>query len=80
MSAPPKLASFPSLTRTGFSRLEGSGFRDGEPVVEVTSCFLYRGTFIDYHHALEIVEEIPYAVDFNSRTNIAILEDKEWHE
>ncbi|KAG9047855.1 3-oxoacyl-[acyl-carrier-protein] synthase [Tulasnella sp. UAMH 9824] len=61
-------------------KVKGAVLRDGEPIIEVTSSFLYRGSFSDYQNTFEIVDEIPYAVDINSRADIAVLEDKEWYD
>lgn len=43
--------------------------------------FKVKGAVLpDGEHTFEIVDEIPYTVDINSRADIAVLEDKEWYE
>ncbi|KAG8997734.1 3-oxoacyl-[acyl-carrier-protein] synthase [Tulasnella sp. JGI-2019a] len=54
--------------------------RGGEPVIEVVSSFLYRGTFTDYPNTFEIVEEPTFAVEVASAADVAVLKSKEWFE
>ncbi|KAG9016676.1 3-oxoacyl-[acyl-carrier-protein] synthase [Tulasnella sp. 427] len=53
--------------------------RGGRPIIEVTSAFLYRSSFTGYQNTFEIAEKVPYAVDINSKAEIAVLADKEWY-
>lgn len=60
--------------------VKGTVFRNGEPVIEVTSAFLYRGRFIDFPNTFETVEESDYAVDLPTATDVGILQSKEWFQ
>ncbi|KAG8968299.1 3-oxoacyl-[acyl-carrier-protein] synthase [Tulasnella sp. 419] len=59
-------------------RVKGFVMRDGAPVIEVTSSFLYRGRFTDYPNTFEIVEEVPYSVEVKNPADVAVLQAKEW--
>jgi len=59
-------------------RVKGFVTRDGEPVIEVSSSFLYRGRFTDFVNTFEIVEEAPYLVEINKPADVAVLQSKEW--
>jgi fatty acid synthase subunit alpha, fungi type len=54
--------------------------RNSKPVVEVTSCFLYRGRFTDYENTFEIVEEPDYVVSLENDAAVGVLQSKEWFE
>ncbi|CAE6460687.1 unnamed protein product [Rhizoctonia solani] len=61
-------------------KVTGFVLRDGKPVIEVTSSFLYRGTFTDYQNTFEIVEEPEYVVKIGSAVDVGVLSSKEWFE
>ncbi|KAG8716660.1 3-oxoacyl-[acyl-carrier-protein] synthase [Ceratobasidium sp. 394] len=61
-------------------KVTGFVLRDGKPVIEVTSAFLYRGAFSDYQNTFEIVEEPEYVVDLASDVDVGVLCSKEWFE
>ena len=44
-------------------KVKGFVSRGGQPVIEVTSSFLYRGTFTDFQNTFELTEEPDYTVD-----------------
>jgi hypothetical protein len=56
------LVSHPSRTRMlgKVVRVNGHVFRDGQPIIEVVSSFLYRGRFDDYVNTFETVDEPDY--------------------
>jgi fatty acid synthase subunit beta, fungi type len=54
--------------------------RSGAPVMDVTSQFLFRGTYTDYENTFQIVEEEPMVVELKSATDVAILKSKKWFQ
>ncbi|KAI8872143.1 fatty acid synthase [Ramicandelaber brevisporus] len=56
----------------------GTVLRDGKPVMEVTSRFLYRGDFSDYENTFQNTTETPMKVRMASAKDIAVLKSKEW--
>ncbi|KAF8753393.1 fatty acid synthase [Rhizoctonia solani] len=61
-------------------KVTGFVLREGKPVIEVSSSFLYRGTFTDYQNTFEIVEEPEYVVKIDSAVDVGVLSSKEWFE
>lgn len=61
-------------------KVKGFVLRDGEPVVEVTSSFLYRGRFTDYQNTFEIIDENDYEVTLDSDIKIGVLKAKDWFQ
>ena len=61
-------------------RVKGEVLRDGVPVIEVVSSFLYRGRFTDFDNTFEIVEEPEYVVDLKTDADVGVLKSKEWFE
>ena len=59
-------------------KVNGVIYRNGEPVVEVTSAFLYRGRFTDYANTFELVDETDYAVELQTEAQVGVLQSKEW--
>ena len=51
-------------------RVKGFVTRDGEPVIEVVSAFLYRGRFEDYQNTFELIEEPDYRVQEIGRAHV----------
>lgn len=56
----------------------GTITREGRPVMEVTSQFLYRGEYEDFENTFQKVTEDPFQIAFNSPKDLAILRSKEW--
>ncbi|GIZ45979.1 hypothetical protein CKM354_000912300 [Cercospora kikuchii] len=56
----------------------GTITRDGKPVMEVTSQFLYRGNYTDYHNTFQRKVETPMQVHLGSTKDVAVLQSKEW--
>ena len=61
-------------------RVKGFVTRDGEPVIEVVSAFLYRGRFEDYQNTFELIEEPDYRVQVPDDSAVGVLKSKEWFE
>ncbi|KAJ2162492.1 fatty acid synthase alpha subunit Lsd1 [Coemansia sp. RSA 552] len=60
------------------SRIRGHVMRNGQPVVEVTTSFFYRGAFSDFDRTFRNVDEQPTRVTLESTRDIAVLKSKEW--
>ncbi|KAK4493919.1 hypothetical protein PRZ48_015105 [Zasmidium cellare] len=56
----------------------GTITRDGEPVMEVTSQFLYRGAYTDFENTFQRKVETPMQVHLGSTKDVAVLQSKEW--
>ncbi|KAG7000218.1 Fatty acid synthase subunit beta, partial [Fusarium oxysporum f. sp. conglutinans] len=56
----------------------GTLVRDGKPVMEVTSQFLYRGTYTDYENTFQRKVETPIQVHLATTRDVAILRSKQW--
>ncbi|OQO10417.1 hypothetical protein B0A48_03713 [Cryoendolithus antarcticus] len=56
----------------------GTITRDGKPVMEVTSQFLYRGAYTDFENTFQRKHETPVQVHLQSTKEIAVLQSKEW--
>ena len=56
----------------------GTITRKGEAVMEVTSQFLYRGTYTDFENTFQRKEETPMQVTLASSKDVAVLRSKEW--
>lgn len=56
----------------------GTLIRDGKPVMEVVSQFLYRGSFNDFHTTFTHQDETPTEVVLSTPKDVAILCSKEW--
>jgi len=56
----------------------GTITREGVPVMEVTSQFLYRGDYKDFENTFQRKIETPIQVTLSSPKDIAILRSKEW--
>lgn len=61
-------------------KVKGYVLRQGEPVIEVTSAFLYRGRFDDFEKTFEIIDENDYHVELDKPTSVGILQSKPWFE
>jgi enoyl reductase-like protein/malonyl CoA-acyl carrier protein transacylase/acyl dehydratase len=60
--------------------VKGVIVREGKPVLEVTSQFLYRGQFKDYEHTFQHTVETPMQLTLNAVKDIAVLRSKQWIE
>lgn len=56
----------------------GTITRDGEPVMEVTSQFLYRGAYDDFENTFQRKTEVPMQLHLATSKDVAILRSKEW--
>ena len=56
----------------------GTLTRDGEPVMEVTSQFLYRGTYTDFQNTFQRKVETPVQMHLATTKDVAVLRSKEW--
>jgi fatty acid synthase subunit beta len=58
--------------------VQGEIFRDGQPVMEVKSQFLYRGDFRDFENTFQKSTEIPVQLKLTTPKDVAVLRAKEW--
>ena len=58
----------------------GTITRSGKPVMQVTSQFLYRGTYSDYENTFQRKDETPMEVTLTSSKDVAVLKSKEWFQ
>lgn len=56
----------------------GTILRDGKPIMHVTSQFLYRGAYLDFHNTFQRKDEVPMQVHLGTGRDVAILRSKEW--
>jgi fatty acid synthase subunit beta len=56
----------------------GTIVRNGEPVMEVTSQFLYRGAYTDFENTFQRKTETPMHLHLATSKDVAILSSKEW--
>jgi fatty acid synthase subunit beta len=56
----------------------GTITRDGSPVMEVTSQFLYRGAYTDFENTFQRKTETPMQLQLATSKDVAILRSKEW--
>jgi fatty acid synthase subunit beta len=56
----------------------GTITRDGQPVMEVTSQFLYRGAYDDFENTFQRKVEKPIQLNLATSKDVAILRSKEW--
>ncbi|KAI9873400.1 MAG: beta subunit of fatty acid synthetase, partial [Pleopsidium flavum] len=56
----------------------GTITRDGKPVMEVTSQFLYRGAYTDFENTFQRKDETPMQVHLDSSKDVAVLRSKDW--
>jgi fatty acid synthase subunit beta len=56
----------------------GTITRDGQPVMEVTSQFLYRGEYNDFENTFQRKNETPMQLHLATPKDVAILQSKEW--
>ncbi|GAM91484.1 hypothetical protein ANO11243_095350 [Dothideomycetidae sp. 11243] len=58
----------------------GTITRDGQPVMEVTSQFLYRGHYTDFENTFQRKIEKPMQVHLATTKDVAVLQSKEWFQ
>lgn len=56
----------------------GTITRDGKPVMEVTSQFLYRGVYTDFENTFQRKTETPMQIHLSTTKDVAVLRSKEW--
>ncbi|KAL5624375.1 hypothetical protein BROUX41_004435 [Berkeleyomyces rouxiae] len=56
----------------------GTLCRDNEPVMEVTSQFLYRGTYTDFENTFQRKIETPVQVHLATSKDVSVLRSKQW--
>lgn len=56
----------------------GTIYRDSKPVLQVTSSFFYRGSYVDYENTFQKTVETPVQVVIASPKDVAVLQSKEW--
>ncbi|GBE87869.1 fatty acid synthase [Sparassis crispa] len=61
-------------------RVKGFVIRDGKPVIEVVSAFLYRGRYSEYDNTFELLEAPDYSVELATEADVGVLQSKEWFE
>lgn len=61
-------------------KVKGYVLRQGEPVIEVTSAFFYRGRFSDFENTFETIDESDYVVELSKPTSVGVLQSKSWFE
>jgi fatty acid synthase subunit alpha len=61
-------------------KVKGHVYRQGAPVIEVISSFLYRGRFVDYENTFDTTEEPDYMVTLATDADVGVLQSKEWFE
>jgi len=54
--------------------------RGDDAVIEVTSAFLYRGKFTDFHQTFETKHEDDYLVYVETPADVAVLQSKGWFQ
>jgi len=59
-------------------KVKGHVYRGDEPVIEVTSAFLYRGRFSDSENTFETTEEPDYAMTIQNDVDVGVMESKNW--
>jgi fatty acid synthase subunit beta len=56
----------------------GTITREGTPVMEVTSQFLYRGAYTDFENTFQRKKETPMQIHLATSKDVAVLRSKEW--
>ncbi|KAJ3540249.1 hypothetical protein NM688_g6254 [Phlebia brevispora] len=61
-------------------KVKGIVSRGDEPVIEVISSFLYRGTFNDFDNTFELTDSPDYVVELPDEASVGVLKAKEWFD
>ena len=72
------IASVKNMDAGKVVQVKGHVFRDGQPIIEVVSSFLYRGRFDDYENTFETVDEPDYVVQLANDAAVGVVQSKEW--
>ncbi|TFK75163.1 fatty acid synthase [Pluteus cervinus] len=75
-----RIASVTNTNEGKIVKVKGHVYREGKPVIEVVSAFLYRGKFTDYENTFENTEEPDYLVSLATEADVGVLNSKEWFE
>ena len=54
--------------------------RDGQPIMEVVSQFLYRGNYTDFENTFQNTTEKPMDLHLGTSRDVAVLRSKEWFQ
>lgn len=73
-----RIASVKNTDPGKVAQVKGHVFRDGQPIIEVVSSFLYRGRFEDYENTFETVDEPDYVVQLTNDAAVGVVQSKEW--
>lgn len=52
--------------------------RDGTPIMQVITQFLYRGVYTDFENTFQRKDETPMQIHYGSSKDVAVLRSKEW--
>lgn len=58
----------------------GTITRDGEAIMEVTSQFLYRGSYTDFENTFQRKTETPMQIHLATTKDVAVLQSKSWFQ
>ena len=58
----------------------GTITRDGTPIMEVTSQFLYRGSYTDFENTFQRKKETPMQLHLATPKDLAVLRSKSWFQ
>ncbi|EIW84299.1 fatty acid synthase [Coniophora puteana RWD-64-598 SS2] len=73
-----RIASVKNTDAGKMVQAKGHVYRDGQPVIEVVSSFLYRGRFTDFENTFDVIEEPDYVVEVASDASVGVIQSKEW--
>ncbi|KAG9315241.1 hypothetical protein JVU11DRAFT_4375 [Chiua virens] len=73
-----RIASVKNTDAGKVVQVKGNVYRDGQPIIEVVSSFLYRGRFDDYENTFETVDEPDYVVQLANDAAVGVVQSKEW--
>ena len=77
------IAQINAVTNTASGKIvevEGTISRDGKPIIQVLSRFLYRGNFSDYENTFRRSHEVPMQVTLGTPREVEVLRSKEWFQ
>ena len=59
-------------------QVKGRVFRDGKPIIEVSSSFLYHDCFSDFENTFETIDEPNYVIELPDAAAVGVIKSKEW--
>jgi fatty acid synthase subunit alpha, fungi type len=62
-----------SIVNNDSGKVIGHIYRDGVPVIEVVSSFLYRGRFSDYKNTFDTTGEPEYLFELKGDADVGVL-------